>query len=55
MRDLVLNHPAYEQDSVVNNQICYDLVKETTLLGIPAKWDDSLLGEMPEFMEEYLK
>lgn len=55
MRDLVLNHPEYEHDSMVNNKICYDLVKEATLLGIPAKWDESLLGEMPEFMEEYLK
>lgn len=42
MRDLVLNHPLYEEDSIVNNSICMDLVKETTLLGIPAKWDNSL-------------
>jgi glutamate--cysteine ligase catalytic subunit len=55
MRDIVLNHPLYEEDSIVNNKICLDLVKEATLLGVPSKWDNSLLGEMPEFMEEYLK
>jgi glutamate--cysteine ligase catalytic subunit len=26
MRDFVLNHPAYKQDSVVNNKISYDLM-----------------------------
>lgn len=53
MRDLVLNHPEYEKDSIVSNKICYDLVKRIALLGMGAKWDESLLGEMPGFMEEY--
>jgi Glutamate-cysteine ligase len=26
IRDFVASHPSYEQDSVVNEQICYDLV-----------------------------
>mmetsp|Transcript_1775 Transcript_1775/g.1953 ORF Transcript_1775/g.1953 Transcript_1775/m.1953 type:complete len:319 (+) Transcript_1775:972-1928(+) len=51
MRDLVLNHPEYEQDSVVNDHICYDLVKETTLLGIANKWDESLLGVQDDILE----
>lgn len=55
MRDFVLNHHAYKQDSIVSNEICYDLVKETTSLGIPEKWDESLLGEMPDFMDSYIK
>jgi glutamate--cysteine ligase catalytic subunit len=55
MRDFVLNHPEYQFDSVVNNKICYDLVKETTLLGIPEKWDTTLCGEMPGFMKKYFE
>jgi len=43
MRDLVLNHPEYEKDSVVGDKICYDLVKETTLIGM-GKWNETLLG-----------
>jgi glutamate--cysteine ligase catalytic subunit len=55
MRDLVLNHPLYEKDSVVINNICYDLIQENLLLGTSSKWDNSLLGEEPEFMELYSK
>jgi glutamate--cysteine ligase catalytic subunit len=53
MRDVVLNHPFYENDSVVNNKICYDLVRESKLLAELSKWDNSLLGEKPGFMESY--
>lgn len=53
MRDFVLNHPDYKKDSVVSDSICYDLVKEIRDLSMCKKWDKSLLGEMPEFMEEY--
>eukprot|EP00344_Euplotes_crassus_P002658 CAMPEP_0197001892 /NCGR_PEP_ID=MMETSP1380-20130617/6480_1 /TAXON_ID=5936 /ORGANISM="Euplotes crassus, Strain CT5" /LENGTH=637 /DNA_ID=CAMNT_0042419747 /DNA_START=37 /DNA_END=1950 /DNA_ORIENTATION=- len=51
MRDFVLNHPDYQKDSVVNEKICYDLVKETTLLGARLKWDESFLGVEGEELE----
>ena len=55
MRDFVLNHPEYKHDSVVNHRICYDLVRESTELGIPERWEKTLCGEMPDFMDKYIQ
>lgn len=55
MRDFVHNHPAYQKDSVVSPEIAYDLVKETAELGVPSKWDETLLGPKPDFMDQYMK
>lgn len=55
LRDFVLSHPAYQKDSVVTDEIGYDLVKEAYELSMLKKWDESLLGEMPEFMQEYFE
>lgn len=51
MRDFVLNHKDYKKDSIVQSNICYDLVKETAILGMCDKWDESLLGQVPENIE----
>ena len=54
MRDLVLNHPNYKKDSIVNNKICSDLIYKSVVLGMIKEWDLSLLGEIPDFMNEFL-
>ena len=51
MRDLVLNHPEYQKDSIVSDQICYELVSRTTLLGTGDKWDKDLLGPKSELLD----
>ena len=46
IRDFVLNHPAYKQDSVLSQEISYDLMKHLTKLdnvGSPER--NAFLGE----------
>ena len=54
IRDIVLNHPEYENDSMLNDKISFEIVKEAAALGMFTKWDESLLGTMPEFMKEHV-
>lgn len=45
MRKIVLTHPDYKQDSVVTDEISYDLVRAAACLGNNCVWDKELLGE----------
>ena len=54
MRDFVTNHPHYNKDSIVNNKIWRDLIYKVFLLGMNKEWDETLWGEMPDFMDDFL-
>ena len=42
MRDFVHSHSSYNNDSIVNNKICRDLIYKVAVLGMNKEWDESL-------------
>ena len=51
MRDFVLNHPDYKQDSKVSDLITYDLMKEVGKIGQGKPSDPNLFGALTNFMQ----
>jgi hypothetical protein len=55
IRDIVHAHPKYNKDSVINNEIVYDIVRIVAKIGGHNYcWPTSLLGERPPFMDEVM-
>lgn len=48
IRNFVLNHPSYKHDSIINEEINYDLVKAVEELGIGKKWNTLGKGLLPQ-------
>lgn len=44
-RKIVTTHPEYKKDSIVSDEISYDLLRAAALLGNNCMWDKELLGE----------
>jgi glutamate--cysteine ligase catalytic subunit len=45
MRDFVLNHPAYENDSIVSNKIAFDLMSKVVNMNNDPEERAKLLGK----------
>lgn len=45
MRDFILNHPAYEKDSVVSNRIAFDLMSSIVNMNNDPEERAKLLGK----------
>ena len=45
IRKMVLEHPTYKKDSVVNDEIAFDICDKAAKLGLGLDWEPTLLGE----------